>query len=324
MVNASVPPVMTIRGLSPEMFIAAIRDARLDPCLLSPRPAPSRLARLICPHVCLDFATLGPAMHFTGQMAHTCYTLIFVLACPEKGRSFNFGLEHTDGCIGFFPPGGVLDAVTPEGYANATLSVPVADFHAALERHFPEAPEKVVRSGAVMLIDPVEQARLRGLLGRIEQSMWCAPESLSRAPIRRQIERELLAAFLDALRSGCADLIPPPATRVGDRLRHMRQARDFLAAHAHEPLYLDDLCTTLALSRRAVENLFRDLLGLTPTAYLRHQRLHGVRRALLDAAPVPGAVKHAALGWGFLHQGHFAHDYRALFGESPAETLARR
>lgn len=305
------------------MLVAAIRDARIEPCLLSPRPALSRLARLSCPQVCLDFAAFGPAMHFTGEMARTCYTLVFVLAWAEKGRSFNFAAEHTDGYMGFFPPGGLLDAVTPEGYANATLTVPVADFHAALERHFPEAPAQVLRSGAGMRIGPVEQTRLRGLLAHIEDSLWHSPESFADSLVRLQVERELLATFLDALRSGCGDLVPPPSHRTGGRHRHLRHARDFLAAHAQEPIYLDDLCTTLGLARCGVENLFQDLLGLSPIAYLRHQRLHGARRALLQAAPGPGAVKHAALGWGFLHQGRFAQEYRALFGEGPVETLAR-
>jgi AraC-like DNA-binding protein len=318
-----VPPVITARGLAPEMLLAAIRDAHLDPCLLSPHPAPSRIARLTCPSVCLDFAAIGPAMHFTGEMARTCYTLVFVLACPTKGRSFNFSVEHTDGYMGFFPPGGVLDAVTPEGYANATLTVPAADFHAALERHFPEAPEKVLKSGAAMLIGPDEQARLRALLARIEKSLWRSPEMFTGSPIRRQVERELLAVFLAALRSGCADLAPPPSNRIDSRHRRLRQAREFLASHTHEPIYLDDLCATLGLTSRGVENLFQDLLGISPMTYLRHQRLHGVRRTLLPAAPAPGAVKFAAREWGFLHQGRFAHDYRALFGESPIETLAR-
>jgi AraC-like DNA-binding protein len=314
---------MTVRGLDPEMLMAAIRGARLEPCLLSAGPAPSRLARLTCPRVCLDFATLGPTMHFTGETARTCYTLIFVLACPEKGRSFNFRTEHTDGYMGFFPLGGVIDAVTPEGYANATLTVPAAEFHAALALDFPEIPEKVLKTGAGMRIGPVEQARLRGLLSQLEGSLWHEPEGFTSPLIRHQVERELLAAFLAALRSGCASLTPPPSNRVGGRLRRLRQACDFLAAHTHEPVYLDDLCASLDLTRRGVENLFQDLLGINPITYLRHQRLHGVRRALLQAPSAPGAVKSAALEWGFLHQGHFARYYRTLFGESPVETLAR-
>jgi len=314
---------VTVSGLDPEMLIAAIRGAYIEPCLLGTQPTPSRIARLMCPRVCLDFVTLGPSLHLNGEMAHSCYTLVFVLASSTKARSFNFASEYTDGYMGFYPPGSVADAVTPEDYANATLTVPIADFHTALALHFPEAPEKVLRSGAGMRIGGVEQTRLRGLLARLEDSMWHSPELFAESPIRRQIEGELLAAFLAAMRSGCADLVPPPTNRAGGRLRRLREARDFLAAHTHEPVYLDDLCTTLGLTRRGVENLFQDLLGISPLAYLRHQRLHGARSALLEAAPAAGAVKFAALKWGFLHQGRFARDYYALFGEKPSATLGK-
>lgn len=314
---------MTVRGLAPELLVAAIRDARLDPCQLSAGPRPSQIARLACLRVCLDFADLGPAMHFIGEMARTSYTLVFVLACPEKGRSFNFSMTHSDGYMGFFPPGGVVDAVTPEGYSNATLTIQTADFHAALKLHFPEIPQRVLRDGAGMRVGPHEQARLRSLLARIEFAMHRSPKSVSLPSARRQLDRELLAAFLDALRSGCADLAPAPPKRTGGRHRQLRQAREYLAAHAGEPIYLDDLCTALRLSRRTVENLFTDLLGVSPITYLRHLRLHSVRRALLDAQSSPGAVKFAALDCGFLHLGHFARDYRMLFGENPSETLAR-
>jgi len=303
------------------MLVSAMRDAQLEPCLLNSRPAASRIARLTCPHGCLDFAALGPAVHTTGEMALACYTLVFVLACPAKGLSINFSTAHTDGYMGFFPPGGMLDAVTPEGYSQASLTVPAVEFHAALEQHFPEAPAKVLRGGALMLIGPVAQARLRGLLAHLEEALWHTPELFAGSLIRRQVERELLAGFFSALRSGCADLVKPPSNRVGGRLRRLRQAREFLAAHTHEPIYLDDLCATLGITRRGVEKLFQDLLGLSPITYQRHQRLHGVRRALLHAAPASGAVKNAALRWGFLHQGRFAHDYRSLFGESPSDTL---
>ena len=314
---------MAVSGLDPEMLVAAIRGARIEPCVLGTQPALSSIARLKCPHVCLDFATLGPALHLNSEMARSCYTLIFVLASSTRARSFNFASEYTDGYMGFYPPGSVADAVTPEGYANATLTVPIAEFHAALALHFPEIPETVLRRGAGMRIGELEQARLRGLLAPLQHSMCNEPEFFSESAVRRQIEGELLATFLAAMRSGCADLVPSPTIRAGGRLRRLRMAREFLAAQTQEPVCLDDLCAALGLSRRGVENLFQDLLGISPITYLRHLHLHGARRALLKAAPGPGAVKSAALEWGFLHRGRFARDYRALFGEMPSDTLLK-
>jgi len=58
--------------------------------------------------------------------------------------------------------------------------------------------------------------------------------------------------------------------------------------------------------------------------WLRRERLHAVRAALLaDPAPRP-SVTQTALRFGFTHLGEFARAYRRAFGEAPSETLARR
>jgi AraC family ethanolamine operon transcriptional activator len=56
-------------------------------------------------------------------------------------------------------------------------------------------------------------------------------------------------------------------------------------------------------------------------AYLKIRRLHGVRQALLSADPEAERVSELAARWGFLNAGHFARDYRALFGEPPSTSL---
>lgn len=317
-------PVVSRHVLDPEALSAAIRNADFVTCQLSARPLPSMIARVICPQVCLDFAAIGPAMLFSGSMPREFYTLVFVTKCPEKGRSFNFSVEHNDGYMGFFPPGGILDAYTPEGYTNATLTVPAALFLTVAGETFPEIPEGILKRGAGMRIGALEQARLRSLLEAVMTGIGDQAQFLSGETARKHLERELLDAFLAALRDGCDSVVRSPGQRVAGRLRRLRQARDFASDHLREPIHLADLCGLLGLSRRGVEVLFRDSLGIGPTAFLRHQRLHMVRRALQAGPPVHGAVKETALEWGFWHMGHFSQEYRSLFGESPSATLSRR
>lgn len=300
-----------------------VRGADLQTCQLSRGPALSELARVHFSRSCLDMVHLGPAMLFTGAMPRDCYTILFVLDCPQPGHSFNFETEHTDGYVASWAPGGTLDAITPAGYRNATLTLPTPEFAAGLAAHFPDAPEKLFAASAAMWVKRAAQRQIRTVARTVWKMAWDPAQPLATPAVLRHTERSVRAAFFATLRAGCEHLLPPAPPRIAGRHRRLRQAREYLAAHAHEPLYLEDLCTALDLAPRAVENLFRDLLGLTPTAYLRHQRLHGVRRALLHAEPAPGAVKHAAFDWGFIHQGHFARDYRALFGEHPGETLRR-
>lgn len=312
-----------VEFLDPEMLHEAIRDSALTPCLLSGRPLPTWMGRLTGARVGLDLVSLGPAMMISGEMPKHCYTMVYVAACPGEANSFNFGVRHADGYLGFFPPGAVLDIATPEGYVTASLTVPVDEFHAAVARFFPEMPDRVLRHGAGMKVAAAERALLGRLLAEIEQGIRTRCGVPGELTGSAAVERDLLAAFFMALRSGCDALVPPPPPRVAERYRRMRQAREFIAGHLKEVIHLDDVGMEIGLSPRGTENLFKDLIGVNPLVFLRHQRLHGVRRKLLAADPGEATVKMAALETGFRHLGRFAVEYRALFGESPRETLGR-
>lgn len=318
-----IAPVFTRLIDDPEDLAEAIHHATFHPCQISARLAPSRLTRVICPEVCLDFVSLGTAMLFTGTMPAEFYTLIFVTDCERKGRAFNFAVEHNDGYMGFFPPGGELDAYAPEGYANATLTVSAPVFEAAVSRLYPNFPASAMRHGAAVRVGAAQQAPLRGLLKAVMEGVDDPSAPLVAEAARRQLGIDLFDVFLSALRSGCESPVPPPPPRVTARLRRIKQARDFLTDHVHEPLALKDLCAEMGMSKRGVEMLFHDSVGIGPNEFLRHQRLHGVRRALQSAPCASGVVKQIALNWGFWHMGHFATDYREMFGESPSVTLSR-
>jgi AraC family ethanolamine operon transcriptional activator len=65
------------------------------------------------------------------------------------------------------------------------------------------------------------------------------------------------------------------------------------------------------------------MLGMGPMAFVKVQRLHSIRRALKTADPTRQTVNYIARDWGFLSMGHFARDYKKLFGETPSQTLQK-
>lgn len=60
---------------------------------------------------------------------------------------------------------------------------------------------------------------------------------------------------------------------------------------------------------------------MSPIAYIKAQRLNGVRRTLKKADPETTMVMSLAQQWGFWSNGHFARDYQKMLGELPSETL---
>ena len=90
----------------------------------------------------------------------------------------------------------------------------------------------------------------------------------------------------------------------------------------YQGVTLGDLSAVAGVSERRVHDAFSDWHGVAPTAYLRAAALREVRRALLDDPFACGAVTRAASDFGFWHLSRFAGQYRALFGESPSQTVA--
>ena len=68
---------------------------------------------------------------------------------------------------------------------------------------------------------------------------------------------------------------------------------------------------------------FQQFRGVSPMQYVRQLRLERARNAL-RAAPSDVRVAEIALDCGFAHLGRFAMVYKAMFGESPSETLRGR
>lgn len=79
-----------------------------------------------------------------------------------------------------------------------------------------------------------------------------------------------------------------------------------------------DLAVMAGMSLRALQDGFRDVVGTSPTAYLRAVRLDRAREDIRAGV----AVTEAATRWGFFHLGRFAGYYRARFGELPSVSAA--
>jgi AraC-like DNA-binding protein len=321
---ATAPTAFLARFSDPERLMGAIRGADLDPCQLTGQSSLSEISRIAFPHCTLDTASLGAGFAFTGMTARDCVTLIYARDCPVPAKSFNFGVTHGPGMLGWFLPGDEIEAVTPAGFGTVTLTVPTATFMAALETHFPEASSSMLSRSAALMPDRAALRRIDDIVTGLRPVAAAQGRDPDTARVLAIAEAEVIDAFALAFRSGCSTGIALKNIRLLRRFGKLRATRDFIRAHLGQPLYINDLCAAVGLSRRSLEILCRDLLGVSPNTYLRHQRLHGARRALLAAPPAAGAIKRIALDWGFWHLGRFAADYRLLFGESPTQTLTSR
>jgi AraC-like DNA-binding protein len=127
--------------------------------------------------------------------------------------------------------------------------------------------------------------------------------------------------LLEAL-VGCAEHAEADESHEANLLRDACVHRAIeLVDEASLPMTALQLAAAVGVSQRTLEHGFRGLLGVTPAVYLRVHRMNRANHELAHGDPSSTTVTHVALKWGFSHPGRFSAAYRALFGESPSQTL---
>lgn len=102
----------------------------------------------------------------------------------------------------------------------------------------------------------------------------------------------------------------------------LRRARDYLQAHADEPLDLARLAAVAGIGIRALQLGFQRHFGTSMSDMLLEIRLSHLNAQLKRAGP-DARIIDIAFELGFTHLGRMAGAYRAKFGEPPSATLRR-
>ncbi|SAK57548.1 AraC family transcriptional regulator [Caballeronia pedi] len=136
--------------------------------------------------------------------------------------------------------------------------------------------------------------------------------------------------FTQTVTESLLDLLTFHVPTREDRLTYacradvVRRAHDLVLASPEQPISVLDLCEKLRISRRTIQNSFQSVTQMNPVSYLRAVRLAQVRRLLTTTSQGEVPVREAAMRWGFANLGHFASDYKSLFGELPSQTQRAR
>ncbi|MGY1640170.1 helix-turn-helix domain-containing protein [Geodermatophilus sp. SYSU D00703] len=143
-------------------------------------------------------------------------------------------------------------------------------------------------------------------------------QPLVAAPFTHSVLSGLLLTALHDHR----DELAAPAPAAGASV--VRRARDYIEAHADQPLTVADIARACGVGVRGLQHGFQRSIQISPTGYLRHVRLRYAHRDLLLADPRTTTVEAVAHHGEFTHRGRFAAQYRDRYGVQPVETLRRR
>ncbi|RLJ65227.1 helix-turn-helix domain-containing protein [Sulfurisoma sediminicola] len=318
-----VEPAVTIVDISdPTTVNAGIELIDQDAVQLQSKPL---RARRVIAH--LETATV--MFHSSNLRLRTATSvrkdlLAYVTFGPQARGTVN-GLAVRPGLMLAVAPETEVRFVVDAGWEAIAFLLPPQDISAHLNArqregafHIPQGVEtlQIGAEGARMLFDWGKRLIDAAVL---EPALFDGGMS---GRVAAQVELfEMLLATLDVAR----DFEPSRSDRTRQaQTRIVQSAENHALSLGGSGIYVTDLCRVAGVSERSLQYAFKEVLGLTPMAYLTRLRLHRVRQALLAANPESTTVSAEALRWGFWHFGEFSRSYRDCFGELPSDTLRNK
>jgi len=209
---------------------------------------------------------------------------------------------------------------SPQRHIMLGIEVDVPLFEAHCPETWEGDPIRFLGKARLHAGDVAATQALRGFaLGLFEdaaQQARLAQDALYRAQVREELLGHLLAALSPSGRpSGGTGRAAVTAAHAALEAR----ACEWVLSRLDDPPTVGEMCETLGVSRRTLQNCFQATWGMGPLTWLNTLRLNVVRRHLKYAS----SVTDVATQFGFCHFGHFACDYKDLFGELPSQTLHR-
>jgi LacI family transcriptional regulator len=141
------------------------------------------------------------------------------------------------------------------------------------------------------------------------------------------------AACLDRLMQGLAPehwetLVPPPGVieRASTQTQAIEDKRllkavNYINAHAHEGISIEQVCSAASVSRRLLEGLFRQELHCTPHRYMLHRQLSLACRLL--SQPTRRPFDEIAQASGFQHNKRLYTVFQRNLNITPSEYRRR-
>ncbi|GCL42686.1 helix-turn-helix domain-containing protein [Dolichospermum planctonicum] len=211
-----------------------------------------------------------------------------------------------------------VDIVVSKDVHLIMASVNGLAFRTLCEQMGYEMEQKVFQHNALSL-HPASLRPLKAYYQEITHILSTQPSLLMQSQMQSIIRKDFLPLLINTFGRNAQK--KQRILRPFRRYSQVRKAEEISRSYKDKPLTLQKLCEELETSSSALSCGFQEVFGISPMAYIKIQRLNGVRRALMSDHPNTITVMNVAQEWGFWNASHFAKDYKDMFGELPSKTL---
>jgi AraC family ethanolamine operon transcriptional activator len=269
------------------------------------------------PGVRLVHETTSCAVRQRGQIGEGHYGFAMTLDQPGEAIFNGQRLDRESLMMGRSEE---LDMSTPAGFSMIGIVVEGKLLSSLWERMYQKRLANWLEQQIVLQFNRAVGELLRASHLDVLHRVAARPTLLQDHDVILQIRDSILIDWIEAIP---ARVDASGLRTVDARKRVVHKACELMLARRDQPMTILQLCSEIGASPSKLEYCFRDILGITPSKYLRALRLNGVRRDLKSGIANGLGVQDIATRWGFWHLGEFSADFKRQFGELPSAALRR-
>jgi AraC-like DNA-binding protein len=217
------------------------------------------------------------------------------------------------------PPGGPISIVFEPGFEQLILRIRTATLEKTLATLLGANPRGALRFVPFAAAVQPTALVLRDLAMLLAKQLSSTATELPSA-VLLELEQALLVSFLSAHRHNFSEILEGTEKEAAPRI--VRLAEEFIEASWDRAITLEELASQTNTSIRALYAAFKKSRGYSPMKYAKTVRLQRAKQMLTEPDQRT-YVSTVAFKCGFGNLGHFARDFREMFGELPSETLSR-
>lgn len=290
----------------------AVLDAGLETTQLSRGRMEGSLAFAQIDDMVLSSGLIGGRLALTGPLSKKHTTLGVGIHMAEGCLQWLH--ETPTGAVGVFRAGETHEAVHATGTLYACLTIPDDRLeHAAAERG-------LVLDSHQLGASRITANRLEPWRLRVLHRMFAG---IHRGYGQDEFSVEDAGQFL--LESLILHLARLPIASPGPRYegvpaRIVSRAREYILENLKEHLSIHDIAQAAFVSPSTLHRAFHEVLGETPSSYVRKLRLNRIRQALASGEQSHRTIAALCHEWGIGEAGRLSGWYRDLFGERPSDS----
>ncbi|ABE37375.1 AraC family transcriptional regulator [Rhodopseudomonas pseudopalustris] len=226
-------------------------------------------------------------------------------------------VDSRQGCI--TSPGRTARTEFGETYEQLLLRVKNGALERKLSALLGTKPKRTIEFEPAATNDLPQAANLRRMIAFVS-SQINSPSAPLPALVLAELQDAITLLLLSTYRHNFSRFLEADSPTAAPK--HVRKIEEYIEANWMKPITIETLVDLTGISARGVFKTFQRNRGYSPMAFAKQVRLQHAR-AMLTQGRTQTTVTAAAFACGFANLGHFAKDYRELFGERPSETLGR-